>query len=899
MITDEDDAFDEEIIHYGVARKSGRYPYGSGENPNQRHTDFLATVKDLENKGLKPAEIAKGLGMSTNDLRAKKAIAKDALKQQLRADVIKLADKKMSNVAIGNQLGINESSVRALRDPVNKERQDILKNTADVLRKNVEERGIIDVGIGVENYLGISREKLATAVAMLKDEGYAYHRFDIPQVGTGLNTNYKVLAPKGTTYPEVLKLKDNIKQLKQVASYSEDDGRTWTDIEKPRSIDSKKIMVRYGPDGGADKDGVIELRRGVDEISLGGARYSQVRIAVDDTHYLKGMAMYSDNMPDGVDIIFNSNKSDTGNKLDALKPMKTVSKTDPTIDEGNPFGSVVRQRHYTDKNGKKQLSAMNIVYEEGDWLKWTDALSSQMLSKQSEVLAKEQLGKALDSKKREYEEIMALTNPAVKKKMLESFADDADSAAVKLKAAALPRQGNHVILPLPMMKETEIYAPNYNDGERVVLIRHPHGGKFEIPELVVNNRQPEARKILGRAKDGVGIHPKVAERLSGADFDGDTVLVIPNNHNKVQSSPALKALKDFDPKTKYKEYPGMKIMSDTQKQMGDISNLITDMTIKGANDDQIARAVAHSMVVIDAEKHRLNYKQSYIDNNIAELKQKYQWNEEKGKAGGASTLISRASSEERVGERKPRRAKDGGPINAKTGEKEWDYTGNTYTDRKTGKTVPVTISSTKMAEAKDARTLSSGTDMEEIYAAHANGLKMMANEARKSWLMTPNIKIDKSAKEVYKSEVASLDSKLYTAIRNKPLERQAQVIANAQVKAKVLANPSMPKEDLKKIKGQAQRIARARVNAKKENIEITPREWEAIQNGAISNNKLMQILNNTDMDRVKELATPRDKKEISEATKARARTMMSSGKYTQSEIANALGISTTTLNTMD
>ena len=121
-------------------------------------------------------------------------------------------------------------------------------------------------------------------------------------------------------------------------------------------------------------DGVIQLRRGVDDISLGKSRYAQVRIGVDGTHYLKGMAVYSDDMPPGIDIIFNTNKSDKG---DIHKAMKSI-KDDPD----NPFGSIIRQKHYIDANGKRRLSALNIVGsedpdgvkrpgEEGAWALWS------------------------------------------------------------------------------------------------------------------------------------------------------------------------------------------------------------------------------------------------------------------------------------------------------------------------------------------------------------------------------------------------------------------------------------------------------------------------------------------------------------------------------------------------
>jgi hypothetical protein len=635
-------------------------------------------------------------------------------------------------------------------------------------------------------------------------------------------------------------------------------------------VSSKRVGIRYAEEGGANADGVIYVRPGVKDISLGGSQYAQVRVAVDGTHYLKGMAMYKDDLPDGVDLMFNTNKSDTGNKLDALKKLKD--------DPDNPFGAVI----------SRQSGAMNIVNEEGNWSNWSKSLSSQMLSKQSPSLAKSQLDMTYSVKKQEFDEISRLTNPAVKKRLLESFADDADSSAVHLKAAALPRQGSHVILPIESMKSTEIYAPNYRDGERVVLIRYPHGGKFEIPELTVNNRQPEAKKLLGNAADAVGISHKVAERLSGADFDGDTVLVIPNNSNRVKSEPALEGLKNFDP-MKYKLPDDSPNMSPRTKQveMGKVSNLITDMTIRGANNAELARAVRHSMVVIDAEKHHLDYKQSAIDNNIGQLKEKYQPNQN-SKKGGASTLISRATAETRVAERK-----ESYTIDKDTGRKVYKETGATYVDAK-GNVVKRTSRSQQLAETDNAHTLSSGTPIEKLYADHSNKLKSLANDARRDMVNTKNTPYSPSAKAAYSSEVASLNSKLNTALRNAPRERQAQVIANATYSAKLRANPDMDPAEKKKIKSQALAEARARAGAKKQGIEITDTEWAAIQAGAITSNKLTEILRNADLDQVKKLATPKSELLMSSAKTNRAKAMLASG-YTQAEVADALGVSVTTL----
>lgn len=894
------------LMHYGILRRSGRYPWGSGENPYQRSKDFYSMVDALKAKGLSDKEIAEGFGMNTTQLRQARTIARTEKRRGDMAEALRLKDKGLSNTAIGERMGINESSVRNLLKPALQERADSVYATSNMLKDAVDSASYVDIGAGVERYMGVSRTKLKTAVSVLEDQGYKVYYLKTKQLGTGEDTSLMVLAKPGVEWSEVNKNKANI-QMPVGQQYTNDGGKTFTKIEPPRSISSNRVYVRYNEDGGKEKDGVIELRPGVDELSLGRARYAQVRIAVDGTHYLKGMAMYSNDIPDGYDVVFNTNKHKGTPKIDTFKKMKD--------DPENPFGANIRQddelvlaqRHYKDKNGKTQQSALNIIYEEGNWNDWSRSLSSQFLSKQSPSLAKKQLGLAYDSKKEEFDEIMSLTNPAVKKKLLESFADDCDSSAVHLKGAALPRQSTNVILPFPGLKENEIYAPNYRDGERVVLIRHPHGGPFEIPELTVNNRYKPARDLIGNAIDAVGINSKVAERLSGADFDGDNVLTIPVKNVKIKTKSPLKELENFDPKEAYPGYDGMKVMTPHLKgvKMGDVSNLITDMTIKGATDDEIARAVRHSMVVIDAEKHKLNYKQSYADNGIAELKKKYQGREN----AGASTLISRASSQANVPEREEgilitdpvtgRKRRQ--YIDPNTGEKLYTPTGSTYTRTYTTKSGEVrtkviqrTTRSTKMAEAKDAYELSSGTLMESIYADHANKLKTLGNQARKGYTRIQPTKYSPSAKKAYASEVESLRSKLNVALKNAPLERKAQLIANAMFQAKKEANPDMDKDQQKKEKGRCLTTARSRVGAGKQRIDITEREWQAIQAGAISNNTLNQIINNTDLDKLKQLATPRTKTAMTDAKLARAKSMAARG-YTTAEIADALGVSTSTV----
>ena len=902
----------DELMHYGMPRRSGRYPWGSGKDPYQHSGDFLSRVDELSKKGLSEKDIADHFGLTTSQLRIQKSLAKDE-RRTLEVDTAKgLRDKGYSLNEIAKMMGYNnDSSVRSLLNEHSEARMKEAKNTAEFLKKQVKEKGMIDVGTGVERELGISKEKLKEALYILELEGYNTFGGGVPQVNNpGKQTNLKVLCPPDTPYKTIIdangkekKVSSAIYDYENVHSITEytshDSGKTFDTFKYPASMDSKRLAIRYAEDGGIQKDGLVEIRRGVDDLNLGNSHYAQVRIMVDGTHYIKGMAVYSDDLPKGVDVMFNTNKTKDKSKMEVLKPIKD--------DPDNPFGSLIKaggQSYYTDKNGNKKLSLINKRAEEGDWGDWADKLPSQFLSKQNLQLVKQQLGIAAADKKAEFDEIMSLTNPTVKKALLKSFSDDCDSAAVHLQAAALPRQKYQVILPVPSLRDNEIYAPNYKDGETVALVRYPHGGLFEIPILTVNNRQADAKKMIGpNAKDAVCINSKIAERLSGADFDGDTVMVIPTGGKvRISSKPPLKALEGFDPKMEYPERPGMKYMRNTQTEMGKISNLITDMTLLGANDDELARAVKHSMVVIDAEKHKLDYKKSEADNNIAALKKRYQGHtDENGNyKEGAGTLISRAKSQQSVLKRQ------GSPIiDPETGKQSWKVADELEYDKKvvnkktgevTTKRVTKTQRSTKMAETDDAYTLVSKTrnPKELAYADYANQMKALANQARKVMVNTPDIKYNPDAKAKYSREVDSLNAKCNVALKNAPRERQAQTMANAIVQAKVKDNPDMTAKEKKKAGQQALDKMRRQVGAKRELVNITDKEWEAIQAGAISTNKLKTILDNADMDRVKQLATPRSTLSLSPAKEARINSLRASG-YTNAQIAQTLGVSTSTI----
>lgn len=973
---------EEILMHYGMPRRSGRYPYGSGDDPYQHNRDFLGRIEELKKQGWTetPENIKKEFGLTTTQYRTEKALAKNERRMLNVATAKSLKEDGLGESEIGRRMGVNESTVRSWLNAESEVRMKKAQETANFLKEQIKEKGMIDVGTGVERELGISKEKLDQALYLLEREGYPIYKGGIPQAtNPGKQINQRVICPPGTEHKEIY----NYDQVHSLYDYtSRDGGKTFEKFRYPESLDSKRLMIRYaddvGPDGarGIDKDGVVELRRGVQDLSLGGNHYSQVRIMVDGTHYIKGMAVYSDDLPDGIDVMFNTNKGRDKSKLEVLKPIKD--------DPDNPFGSLIKpngQSTYIDADGKERLSLINKRADQGDWSEWQDALPSQFLGKQSKAMAKKQLDLAKIDKLAEYDEICSLTNPTVKKHLLEEFANNCDSAAVHLKAAALPGQKYHVIIPVNTLKDNEVYAPQYEPGTKLALIRYPHGGTFEIPILTVNNKNPLAKKIIGSDSiDAVGINKSIADRLSGADFDGDTVMCIPTHDAsgkvKVASRPSLKGLEGFDPKDAYPEVPGMRYMKDpktgkdsTQMQMGVISNLITDMTLAGATDDELARAVRHSMVVIDAAKHKLNYKQSEQDNNIAALKKKYQPKyDENGDLigyGGASTILSRSKGETSVDKRQgspkintkynskgelnkdydpskpegallyktaddlyyPDRSYDkntgivtiravGGKkvtYNVADAEAKAKYepvkrvdpdTGDVIYTNKKGDVVYKTKTrmekSTRMAETDDAYSLVSEAKhpMEILYADYANSMKALANQARKEMVSTGKIKYSASAKSVYQEEVASLESKLNTALLNATRERAAQRAANSEISRKRQADPDMSKADIKKESQRAltaKRIAVGSVSRRDRNISITDREWEAIQAGAISENQLKKILNNTDADALRQRAMPRATTTLSTAKVAKIRAMSASN-YSLNDIAKALGVSATTVS---
>lgn len=898
------------LEHYGTKFHSGRYPWGSGENPYQHSGDFLSRVEVLKKKGLSEKEILDSINstlpkdyqLSLSEFRVAKSTAINLRKKSEYEQIKELKDKKgLGWTEIAEQLGMSESSVRSKYSGNIDKKSQRAEHIAETLKKEVDKKGMIDISEGANQVLGISDTELINAVYKLEAE-YGYKRYGVgikQPTNPRQQTNITVLAKPEFDQKYAYQHQDQIDSLGDY--HSDDGGETFTKLQRPSSLDSSRVAIRYGDEGGLDKDGVMEIRRGLPDLDLGKSHYAQVRILVDGDHYLKGMAVYSDDLPDGVDVMFNTNKPSGTPKMKVLKEAKA--------DPDNPFGAAIKangQSMYIGADGKEHLSPINKLKEEGDWDTMSRNVSSQFLSKQPKKLIENQLKLTIADYQAQYDEIMQYDNPTVKKKLLNDFADTVEGTSMTLKASAFPGQSTKVILPINKIKETEAYCPTYENGTRLALIRYPHAGTFEIPIVTVNNKNVSGKRNLGAIQDAIGINAKVAERLSGADFDGDTVMAIPvTDKVNIKSTRALKALEGFDPKTAYAVPEGnpnnVRLMKKEEKQreMGVISNLITDMTLRGADEDELARAVKHSMVVIDAEKHKLDYKRSERENGIPELKQKWQIRvDEEGstKYGGASTLLSRRKQTVRVPERR-----GSVRIDKETGEYIYKESGRTFTDPKSGKKRLAEDTVSLISETKDARTLSSGTVQENLYADFSNKLKAMAAQARKEAVNMKGLEYSAEAAKKYAPEVASLKAKYANMIANKPKERKAMLIANANIKAKIQEqglNPNITedKKEIKKISSVEMQRARDSVGAsgRRSKVTFTDKEWEAVQAGAISDNMLTKFLNSSDSDEIVKRAMPKNATVMTSAKMSKASAMLRSG-YSYAEIAKACGVPESTV----
>ena len=924
------------LAHYGKAhdenppgRGSGRYPWGSGKVAYQHiGQEFLDEYAKLRRSGMSDSDIAKEWGILNKEGKP----APTVIQAMHRAAVKKVAGQKATQAKelfqngktyseIAEILGVSPGTAKAYVVGNHIAQYDIYESLANDLKKIIDERGIIDVGEGTARMLEVPQENLNAAFYILESQGYNYETYRLHQSGNAnREITYAVMGPPEATKEE---LRDPA-NLHSIEDYvSRDNGETLKKaFAYPESLDSSRVMIRYAEDNGTEKDGVLEIRRGLDDLNLGLNNYAQVRILVDGTHYIKGMAVYGDNMPDGVDAIFNTNKSSSkpmmGYNEDGTPNDKGVLKPIDTKDPNNPFGSSIKpfekggQTYWTDEYGEEHLGLVNKRADAGDWEDWSKTLPSQFLSKQPQELVQKQLNLSVADKRAELEDICSIPNPTLRKQMLQDFAGACDTASYKLNAAAFPNQAYQVLLPVVSMPETQVYAPNYKDGTKLALVRFPHAGQYEIPILTVNNKNPEAIRVIGKnAIDAVGINAKVASVLSGADFDGDAVIAIPLSEKvRVKAEKAIKELQEFDPHKEYAIPEGKtnvkRIKTEAQKgkEMGIISNLITDMHMQGAPVEHLIRATKHSMVVIDALKHDLDYKRSEEENGIEELKRIYQQQPDSDKVGGAASLLSRAKSPVYVTKRQ-----GSGTIDPETGNVTYRIADDAYyKDRKTGKIKKRTQQTYRMLEEDNAYNLLSNSKtgtrnpIERYYADYANSLKDLAREARKIYANTPNLKKDNNAYKVYQGDVDELMAQVYKASKNQLRERQANAIANAETRAYMKAwNDENPKASnternkaRKKFEDQAIKRAREQVGSKRTKLVLTDRQWEAMNSGAIGVENQKLVLKYVDREDLIQRSRPKTWNQLSDAKVAQIKAKAASG-YTNAEIAEMLGCSKTTV----
>lgn len=238
---------DDILVHYGTPRHSGRYPWGSGDEPYQHSLNFMSRVDECRKQGMSQVEIARSMGMKTTEYRKQISLANATINAKRMQVVTKLREKGYSPTAIEKKTGIKESTVRSMLKSQAAVRGDAATKNAETLKTIMKDKPYLDIGAGAEHQLGISKVQLNNAVSRLESEGYVRHKVPVIQAGTGKQINVVALCPPGTEWKTVAQNKQNIRMIKD--TYSEDGGMTADMLERPRSLSSKRICIKYSDQG--------------------------------------------------------------------------------------------------------------------------------------------------------------------------------------------------------------------------------------------------------------------------------------------------------------------------------------------------------------------------------------------------------------------------------------------------------------------------------------------------------------------------------------------------------------------------------------------------------------------------------------------------------------------------
>ena len=182
------ESMEDYIEHYGMPRRSGRYPWGSGENPYQHAVDFIGRVEQMRKDGFSYIDedgkvwtgdtgIAKSMGLTTTEFRTELSICKNERRAYNVATAKSLKEDGLGETEIARRMSerlgkdINESTVRSWLDKDSENRMNTAKEKAQYIKEQIDKKGIVEIGAGVDRQLGISPEMMKQVKYILDRDG--------------------------------------------------------------------------------------------------------------------------------------------------------------------------------------------------------------------------------------------------------------------------------------------------------------------------------------------------------------------------------------------------------------------------------------------------------------------------------------------------------------------------------------------------------------------------------------------------------------------------------------------------------------------------------------------------------------------------------------------------------
>ena len=123
------------LMHYGTKRHSGRYPWGSGEDPYQHEIDFRNRVIKLRKKGYSEIEIADKCGYATtSELRSALRKANNDIRSYRMHWGQALLNDGLTPAEASRRMGISDSTFRAMMNEQTMARAQKAQQVADNLK---------------------------------------------------------------------------------------------------------------------------------------------------------------------------------------------------------------------------------------------------------------------------------------------------------------------------------------------------------------------------------------------------------------------------------------------------------------------------------------------------------------------------------------------------------------------------------------------------------------------------------------------------------------------------------------------------------------------------------------------------------------------------------------------